>query len=187
MILESILVGLALAACAGLRLFMPFLFLSVMTRYANMPAPEMLAWTGTDAGFLALLVATLFESLGDKIPVVDHALDTVQTFIKPVAGMILPVALLQDASPMAAWTLGIAGGAPLALGVHTTKAGTRVASTATTAGAGNPVLSFFEDALAIVIAVFAALAPIVAGLLALALAILVVRAYRLMRRRFAQR
>jgi hypothetical protein len=180
---EPILWGIALAATAGLRLFMPFLFVGAMARYANMPAPAMLDWTATDAGILLLLVATLLEVLGDKIPVVDHTLDATATFLKPAAGLILPAALLYDFSPMAAWTLGIVAGAPLALGVHTTKAGTRALSTATTAGTANPVLSFFEDLLAVIILIFTVLAPIIAALLVILLAAAVVKAWRVMRRR----
>jgi hypothetical protein len=179
---EPILWGVALAATAGLRLFMPFLFMGGMARYAHTPTPAMLDWTATDAGFLLLLVATLLEVLADKIPVVDHALDAVATFLKPAAGFMLPAALLYDASPMAAWVIGIAAGAPLALGVHATKAGTRTLSSATTVGAGNPIVSFFEDALAVVILLFIALAPVIAALLVLLLAVVVVRALRRMRR-----
>ena len=187
---EPILWGIALAATAGLRLFMPFLFLAVMARYGGVPAPEALQWAATDVGFLLLLVATLVEVLSDKIPVIDNALDMVATVLKPVAGFILPAALLYDASPMGAWTLGIIAGAPLALGVHTTKAGTRALSSTTTAGMGNPVLSFLEDALATVLLVLTVLAPFIAVLVVVVLAVFVVRAWRRMwravRRRPAQ-
>lgn len=162
---------------------MPFLFLGALARFDMVPAPEMLAWTASDAGILLLLVATLLEVLGDKIPVVDHALDLVATFAKPVAGLILPVALLQDFSPMAAWVLGIAAGGPLALGVHSTKAGTRALSSATTVGTANPLLSFAEDLLAGAILLLTVLAPVLAGLLAVALALAAFAAWRRMRRR----
>jgi hypothetical protein len=181
---EPILWGIALAATAGLRVFMPFVFVGGMARYAHTPTPDMLDWTATDAGFLLLLIATLLEVLGDKIPAVDHALDVVATFLKPAAGFVLPAALLYDVSPMAAWVLGIAAGAPLALGVHATKAGTRALSSATTLGAGNPVVSIIEDVLAVMILVFTVLAPILAAALVLLLGVLVVRAFRRMRRRF---
>jgi len=182
---EPIVWGIALAAAAGLRLFMPFLLVGSMARFANMPTPDMLEWTATDGGLLLLLVATLLEILGDKIPVVDHALDTVATFLKPAAGLILPAALLYDFSPMGAWTLGIVAGAPLALGVHATKAGTRALSSGTTAGLGNPVLSVPEDALAVVILLFTVLAPVIAALLVVMLAVAVVSAWRVMRRRLS--
>ena len=181
---EPILWGIALAATAGLRLFMPFLFVGAMARYAGVPTPGMLDWTATDAGILLLLVATVLEVLGDKVPVVDHALDAAATFLKPAAGLILPAALLYDFSPMAAWTLGIVAGGPLALGVHTTKAGTRALSSATTVGAANPLLSIMEDALAIMILVFTVIAPLIAAVLVVLLAAAVIKAWRVMRRTF---
>ncbi len=183
MIVESVIWGLALAATAGLRLFMPFLFLGIIARYTPVPIPEMLQWTASDAGFLLLLIATLVEILADKIPAVDHVLDAGATFIKPVAGLILPVALVHDFSPAAAWTLGIVAGAPLALGVHTTKAGTRVASSATTVGTANPLISFIEDVLAAAILVLAFIAPILALILVIGLAFVVIRAARRLYRR----
>jgi hypothetical protein len=184
---EPVILGIALAATAGLRLFMPFLFIGGMVRYANMPAPGMLEWTASDAGFLLLLIAAVLEVMGDKIPAVDHALDMVATFVKPVAGLILPLALLQDASPLAAWTLGIAAGAPLALGVHATKAGTRAVSSATTLGIANPIVSIFEDALALLIMLFTVLAPLIAALIVLLLGVFVVRSWRRLRRRLQTR
>jgi hypothetical protein len=184
---EPILMGIALAATAGLRVFMPFVFVGGMARYANAPVPDMLAWTATDAGFLLLLVATLLEVLSDKIPVVDHLLDSAATFVKPVAGMLLPAALLHDASPMGAWVLGIVAGAPLALGVHATKAGARAGSSVTTLGAANPAMSFLEDALAVVLLVLTALAPIIAVMMVLVLVVLMIRAWRFIRRRLTPR
>lgn len=184
---EPILWGIALAATAGLRLFMPFLFVGAMARFADVPTPTMLEWTATDAGILLLLVATVLEVLGDKIPVVDHALDATATFLKPAAGLILPAALLYDFSPMGAWTLGIVAGGPLALGVHTTKAGTRALSSASTVGTANPFLSLIEDALAVLILVLTVLAPVLAVLLLVALVAVVIRAWRAMRRGFRSR
>ncbi|HSJ08501.1 MAG TPA: DUF4126 domain-containing protein [Longimicrobiales bacterium] len=184
---EAIFMGIALAATAGLRVFMPFLFVGGMGRYASLPVPDMLEWTATDAGFLLLLVATLVEVLSDKIPVVDHLLDSAATFVKPAAGLLLPAALLYDASPMGAWVLGIVAGAPLALGVHATKAGTRAGSSVTTMGVANPILSFFEDALAVLLLVLTALAPVLALIVVLGLVVLVVRGWRFMRRRLTPR
>lgn len=180
--IEPILMGIALAATAGLRVFMPFVFVGAMARYAHTAAPAMLSWTATDAGFLLLLVAMLLEILADKIPVVDNVLDAAASFLKPAAGFFLPVAMLYHFSPMSAWVLGIAAGAPLAFGVYATKAGTRAMSTAATVGTANPIISILEDVWAIAILVFTAIAPIVAALLVVLLVVLVVRAASRMRR-----
>jgi hypothetical protein len=158
-----------------------------MARYAHTPAPGILEWTASDAGFFLLLTASVLEVLGDKVPVVDHALDAVATFIKPAAGFLLPAALLYDVSPAGAWVLGIAAGAPLALGVHATKAGTRAASTATTMGTGNPVVSVVEDVFAVAILVFTVIAPFVAVALIALLVVLVVRAVSRMWKWFGRR
>jgi hypothetical protein len=129
------------------------------------------------------VIATLVEVLGDKIPAVDHALDAVATILKPLAGLILPAALLYDLSPEGAWTLGIIAGAPLAFGVHATKAGTRAVSSATTLGVGNPLVSVVEDVLAVVLLILTLLAPIFAFALVVFLCVLAVRAWRRVRRR----
>lgn len=172
----ALFLAITLAATAGIRLFMPFLFLSVSARYLHMPAPAMLSWVATDQGFIILLIATVVESAADKIPLVDHALDTLATFAKPAAGVLLPVAVMSHWSPEVAWILGIAAGAPLALGAHATKAGTRAVSTATTVGVANPIISFFEDALAIFLLVLAALAPVLAAIATLILTFYIFRA-----------
>ena len=174
--LTAAALGIALAACAGLRLFMPFLFLSISARYLHAPAPDMLAWVASDQGFWMLLVATVVEIAADKIPVVDHVLDTIATFVKPVAGVILPVAVASHISPAAGWVLGLVAGAPLALSVHATKAGTRATSTVTTAGVANPIISTFEDGLSIILVVLILVAPILAAIAALTLAYFAVRA-----------
>jgi hypothetical protein len=83
--------------------------------------------------------------------------------------------------------LGIAAGAPLALGVHATKAGTRAASTATTMGTGNPVVSVVEDVFAVAILVFTVIAPFVAVALIALLVVLVVRAVSRMWKWFGRR
>ena len=51
---EPVLLGIALAATAGLRVFMPFVFVGGMVCHAHTPLPDMLQWTAPDAGFLLL-------------------------------------------------------------------------------------------------------------------------------------
>ena len=72
---------------------------------------------------------------------------------------------------------------PIALGVHATKAGTRAVSSATTLGAGNPIVSFIEDVLAVMILIFTVLAPVLAVALVILLCVLAARAWRRMRRK----
>ena len=124
-------------------------------------------------------VAVLAEILADKIPVVDHALDTVQTIVKPVAGTILAASVLTELSPLQAAVLGLITGGVVAEAVHLTKANLRVASTATSAGLANPVISVIEDVMAFIGVLLAVVVPVVMALL---VTVLVIAAWRMLRR-----
>lgn len=156
----AIAMGISLAACAGLRAFLPLLAVGVATRMNWLPIQESFHWVGSDASLITLGVATVAEVLADKVPVLDHALDTVYTFARPVAGALAAAGAFYTLPPTYALALGIILGAPLAGGLHLTRAGTRVASTATTGGLGNPVLSVAEDLTAGAGVVLALVAPL---------------------------
>jgi hypothetical protein len=51
-------------------------------------------------------------------------------------------------------------GAPMSLGFHTLKAGTRVASSAATFGCANPVLSLIEDVISLSLSLLAIFLPL---------------------------
>ena len=129
---------------------------------------------------VAVLVAALvLEQVADKIPGVDHVSDLVHLPMKPVVAAALGLALLiphLSADPGGV-QMALAGGAAglVALLTHLGKAGTRVASTATTAGVGSPVLSVLEDLTAVGLVVVAILIPVLALVL---VALLLLVAFR---------
>jgi hypothetical protein len=131
-------------------------------------------------GLLAVLL--LIEIVADKVPVVDHANDVIQTVVRPAAGAILFAAnanVITDVHP----ALALGAGILLAGGVHATKATVRPIVTATTGGLGNPVVSTVEDIVALVVSVMSILLPI---LTFLAIVVLAVVIWRKWRRRKAQ-
>jgi hypothetical protein len=177
--------GIVLAASAGLRAFLPVFAASVGVRFLGMPVPEYLEWIGSPITMIIFGGATVVEILSDKVPVVDHALDAVQSFTKPILAAVAATPFLFQFAPEHAAALGLAVGVPLALGVHATKATVRAGSTATTAGLGNPVLSVAEDVAAIVAVVLAFVVPLLALVLTVILLAALVRlARRAWRRRF---
>ena len=139
--------GVGIAAAAGLRAFLPLLFLGIAARLDLIHLRPGTEWLATDLALAALGIATLLEIAADKIPVVDHALDAVATVLRPAAAWLGAFAVLGEwPSPwgqIAALVL-----ASLTLGLHVLKSASRVASTATSLGHANPVLSAAEDALA---------------------------------------
>ena len=177
----GILLGLGLSASTGLNTFLPLLLLSAAARFhiAGVALGTKFEWLTSDAAMITLIIACVIELVADKIPAVDHFLDTAGTVIRPLAGALASASVLTGVDPMVAAIVGIIVGAPTSLGLHTLKAGTRVASTATTFGCANPIISVIEDVISFCLSVTAIFLPIVVPLF---LALLVYALYRLMKR-----
>jgi hypothetical protein len=179
-----ILLGLGLAASAGLKTFVPLLVMAVASRFGlfgfELTGP--FAWLASTGALVGLGLATAAELAADKIPFVDHALSLVGTVARPAAGALAAAAAFSHADPAVAAMAGLVIGAPTALAVHSAQATTRVASTATTGGLGNPVISVVEDVAAFGAALLALAVPLLVPLLLLVAAILVWRALATLRR-----
>lgn len=162
-LLLAVASGVVIAATCGLRAFLPLLAIGIAARFFGLPLHEAARWLAHDAALVALALATVLEIAGDKIPVVDHVLDSVGLVVRPLAAAFGSFAVLQGVpapwGPMIAVVLG-----GLALGVQGVKATTRVGSTAATAGAANPLLSVAEDVAALVGVILAFLAPLLAAI-----------------------
>ena len=181
------LMGVGLAASAGLRTFLPLLLISLAARF-NLFGFEpngAMEWLGSWPALAALSIATVAEFIGDKIPMVDHALSAVGTVSRPAAGAIAAASAFHLADPSTAAIAGLIVGAPTAFAFHTAQTGTRVASTATTAGFGNPLVSLVEDVLAVFTVLIAFLAPILIPIVAAVVLYAVWRMVRGLKRRFA--
>lgn len=179
-----VLLGLGLASATGLKTFLPLTMLSAAARFDwfGISLNQHVGWLGSDVALIALAVATVIELAADKIPIVDHALSAVGTFARPAAGALATYAVLGQADPTVAAVAALIVGAPAALAVHTAQSGTRVASTATTGGLANPVVSFIEDVLAFVTVLIAFVAPLLVPLVLVLLFWLVWRLVKAARR-----
>jgi hypothetical protein len=165
----QVAMGVGLAACAGLRAFLPLFVVGVAGRLDVLPLSEPFAWLASAPALTVFGAAVLTELLADKVPVVDHLLDAAATVVKPVAGTVLAAAVMTELSPLEATVLGLVAGGGVSGVVHLGKAKLRLLSTVTTAGTANPILSFGEDALAFAGSLLALAVPLlVLGALAAA-------------------
>ena len=171
--LPAVLLGLGLAASSGLRAFLPLLMLAMAARWNifNIELSGPFLWLSSPLALGTLAVATVIEIAGDKIPVVDHFLDTIGTVIRPLAGTLAAAAVLNTDDPVMAALVGLIIGAPIALGVHGAKATTRGVSSATTLGVANPIVSIFEDATAFLVGLLALLSPLLVPLMLVCLGV----------------
>ena len=168
-LLMGFLLGLCLAAAAGLRVFVPLLIAGLAARFGHIELIESFAWLSTTPVLLGLGLATLIEVLAYQIPWLDHLLDTVATPLAVVAGTLLMAAFLLDLPPAWRWALALVAGGGAAGLVQAGTVGLRLASTAGTGGLGNPVLAAGESGGAALLGVAAVLLPLVAGILVLLL------------------
>lgn len=163
-LLTGIMTAFGLSASAGLNAYIPLLVVGLLahyTKWINLAKP----WdTLANPWILILLgVLVIIEMLADKIPVVNHINDMIQTVVRPVAGAIVFAASAQvvtDIHPV----LALASGLLVAGGVHAVKAGAvRPAITATTGGTANVPVSIAEDILSTVMSILAIILPIIIG------------------------
>jgi hypothetical protein len=189
----AMLTGLGLSAAAGLNAYIPLLLVGVVARYTDgVTLPPDFAWIANEWVIGVVAVLLLAEVVLDKVAVVDHLNDMVQTFVRPAVGGVIFAATAAaqqvDASPWMRehpWVGWLAGVAVAGL-VHAGKAGARPVVNTTTLGLGTPVVSAAEDATSLGISLIALFAPVlvVVGLLLIALGtVLGVRRLRRRRRR----
>lgn len=179
------LLGLGLAAAAGLRAFLPLLLLSLAARLQlfGIDLNDSAAWLGSDAALITLGLATALELLADKVPFLDHALSAIGTVTRPVAAVVAAGSVFAGVDPVVAAVAGVVIGAPTALAFHAAQSGTRIASTATTGGLLNPVVSIVEDLLAVLTAGLAIIAPLLVPLVLVLLLWLIWKLVKAVRRR----
>ena len=156
----QLLAGLGLAAAAGLRAFLPPFLLGLLARLDWIPLRPEFGLLESTPMLVILGTAVVAEVLGDKVPLVDHALDLLGTFLKPAAGTVVLAAAVTDLGAIPSLLLGLLAGGGTALTVHAAKSGLRLASTGTTSGLGNPLLSIGEDLLAVVATLAAVFIPL---------------------------
>ncbi|GAA1514672.1 DUF4126 domain-containing protein [Sphaerisporangium rubeum] len=185
------LTGLGLSTAAGLNAYIPLLVVGLAANLTDaVKLPGDYAWLSN--GWVLAIIAVLLtaEFVLDKVPIVDHVNDMIQTAVRPAAGGVVFTAT-QAASqldhstwmtqhPWAGWTLGIG----VALVIHLLKSTARPVVNATTAGVGAPVVSTAEDAGSLGLSLLAVFFPV---LVIAALVLLALPLWWLIRRRRAHR
>ncbi|HLX97644.1 MAG TPA: DUF4126 domain-containing protein [Roseiarcus sp.] len=158
----SIVLGVALAAATGFRVFLPMLIVSGAAYSGHLHLDSGFAWLGTPAALIMLSVAALVEVLAYYIPVVDNLLDVVAAPAAFIAGTILSAAVMTDMPPMVKWTAAIIAGGGVAGLTQGVTGILRAHSTVLTGGLGNFVISTAELGGAAVISFLALAAPVAA-------------------------
>ena len=167
--ITSILLGIGLSAATGFRIFVPFLVASIASLTGYLPLSPSFEWIGTYPALIAFSVATILEIAAYYIPWFDNLLDSIATPAAFIAGAILMVAVLSGLPPLVKWALAIIAGSGAAGIVQTGTTMTRAASTTTTGGIANPVVSTVEAGSSFGLSILAIFIPVFAGLITIVL------------------
>ena len=175
--LMGISAGVGLSAACGFRVFVPLLVAGIASRGGHVELGEGFQWVGTWPALIAFGSATALEVGAYYIPWLDNALDTITSPAAVVAGTVVTASFLPEMAPMMKWTTAAILGGGSAGTVQAATVLTRGASTATSGGIGNPLVSTFELGSSAAASIVALFIPILVFLVLLLLAIFVVRAF----------
>ncbi len=172
----SVLIGIALSATCGFRVFVPLLAVNIGTRAKDAdgePLIELAAgfdWLSSDIAMIIFLVAAIFEIGGYYIPWIDNLLDTVASPAAIVAGTVITTSFIDIESWWLQLLLGLIAGGGAAGAVQAATVVTRASSTITTGGLGNPIVASVETSGAFLGSALSILAaPIAVGVFVLLL------------------
>src|SRR6516165_1702670 len=140
----SIVLGIALAAATGFRVFLPMLIVSGAAYTGHLQLDNSFAWLGTPSALTMLSVAAFVEVLAYYIPVIDNLLDVGAAPAAFIAGTIVSAAVMTDMPPMVKWTAAVVAGGGVAGLTQGVTAMLRAKSTILTGGLGNSVIATAE-------------------------------------------
>lgn len=186
-LLASLGLGAGLSGFSGLRAFLPLGLVGLISRFGLFGAFDL---AGTRFAIIenpwvigALLVLAVLEIIGDKIPLLDSALDVPAWPVRILAGaVIFGAALAQE--DMGVTAAGMVGGGAIAATANAVKSIIRPAATVTGGGTLNPFISFFEDVAAAIGTLMVMLLPILGLLLVAFLIFLVYRVRKIKQRKY---
>jgi hypothetical protein len=167
--LPGLLLGVALSAGSGFRVFIPLLVSNLAAKFGMVSVSENFQWMTGNTTTIVLVVASVVEIASYYIAFIDNLLDSIALPASVVAGTLLTTQFLKIEDPTLQWGLGILAGGGVA---GTIQAGTsliRLGSTKFTGGIGNGFFSTFENILSMGISLVSLWIPLIMGVLAILL------------------
>jgi Domain of unknown function (DUF4126) len=189
-IVEILGIAGSVSLLSGWRLYLTALATGLAMHFNVLPLPEHLKslqilanpWVMGVAG-----TAAFMEFFADKIAWIDSIWDTIHTFIRPIGGALLTLAVVDPGDPATQAIAFILGGGGSLL-AHGGKASARAAVNASPEPFSNVVVSTAEDVVTGGLLYLAYAYPVAAGVVALVLFVLavwlIVLARRVLKRLF---
>lgn len=178
----AVAVGIALSAAAGLRIFVPFLVMSVAAAMGHLALAPGFDWIGSTPALVLFAVATLVEVTAYYVPWLDNLLDAIGPPVAIAAGIVATASVVTGMPPLWKWVVAVIAGGGVAGALHGATSAARAVSTLTTGGGANFLLATAELFGAAITSLLAILVPFAALSLAVVLAVWLLRRRRGTRR-----
>ena len=191
-IVEVLGIAGSVSLLSGWRLYLTALATGLAMKFGVLPLPEHLQslqvlanpWVMGVAGLAAFM-----EFFADKILWLDSIWDSVHTFIRPVGGALLTLAVIDPSDPATQAIAFILGGGASLL-AHTGKASARAVINTSPEPFSNIAVSTVEDVATTGLLYLAYSHPVAAGVVAVILLLLalalMITAWRILRRIFVR-
>ena len=174
----SIFLGIGLAASVGFRVFLTLFALSLASYFNVWELNESWQWIGSMTALITLGVATLVEIGTYYIPFVDNLMDTIAIPLATVAGTAVMVSTVADLSPVVTRALAIIAGGGTAATIKSATSATRLTSSVSTAGFGNPIVTTIETGSSIVMTLLSIFLPIIGFIMVIVILIVFYKLYK---------
>ncbi len=135
-----------LSWASGLRLYLTVFAVGLLAKFGYIDLPAALNILSNPVVIGVSGILAVIEFLADKIPYVDSAWDSIQTFIRIPAGALLAMGAMNSSDPLIATIAALLGGS-LAGATHATKAGSRALINTSPEPVSNIAASLGEESL----------------------------------------
>jgi hypothetical protein len=144
--ITSFALASGLSWASGLRLYLTVFIVGLLSKYGHINLPESLHILSNPVVIGVAGIFAVIEFLADKIPYVDSAWDSIQTFIRVPAGALLAMGAINSSNPIIASITALLGGSLTGM-THATKAGSRAIINTSPEPVSNITTSFGEEGL----------------------------------------
>lgn len=182
----SVFAAFGLSGAAGLNAWIPLFATGLLDRVGAIDLAAPYSDLASTPALIVMGAALVIDFVGDKIPAVDHTLHVIGAVVAPVAGAVVFVAQTGTNTEIPS-VVSLLLGAAVSGSFHAGRSALRPVSTASTGGAGNPVLSLIEDIVSVALTVIAVVAPILAFIAVMGVLVALALSFRTLRRRWKAR
>lgn len=142
--ISSVALASGLSWASGFRLYATIFIVGLLAKYGFVTLPNSLNVLSQPIVIGIASFLMIIEFLADKIPYIDSAWDSIQTFIRIPAGALLAMGAINSGDPLVATLVALLGGTLTGI-THATKSSSRAIINTSPEPVSNVVTSLGED------------------------------------------